>query len=213
MSIINSDGLNANWQLNVLKGLSSINDNATNILKFDAILNQILISIQAGTDYEAALVLDAANATWLEIRIYNAGTGTFDPPVYYLAGSNIPGIPVAPITYINPNTYLAQIVSNTTGAALETTLTSVDTNTSQLVTNTTSFLRTPGIASLTGAGFTTAGVYSFSIANVGDLNGLVGGVIIPAGLTINFDGGALNNTLDSISFDATGTTFIITYIS
>lgn len=190
MSIINSDGLNANWQLNVLKGLSSINDNAQNVINIGSQLNSILVAIQAGTDYEAAIVLDAAGVTWLEIRIYDSATSTFNPPVYYLAGTNTPGTPVAPLTYINPNTYLAQIVTNTTAVS-----------------------RTPGIASLTGAGFTTAGVYSFSIANVGDLDGLVGGVIIPAGLTINFDGGALNNTLDSISFDATGTTFIITYIS
>ena len=177
MSIINSDGLNANWQLNVLKGLSSINDNAQNVINIGSQLNSILVAIQAGTDYEAAIVLDAAGVTWLEIRIYDSATSTFNPPVYYLAGTNTPGTPVAPLTYVNPNSYLAQIV-----------------------TNTTSILRTPGIASLTGAGFTTAGVYSFSIANVGDLDGLVGGVIIPAGLTINFDGGALNNTLGAVAY-------------
>jgi hypothetical protein len=77
----------------------------------------------------------------------------------------------------------------------------------------TPVLRTPGIATLTGSGLTTSGVYSFSIANIGTASGLVGGETIPAGVTISFDGGSLNNTLDSISYDATGTTFIITYIS
>jgi hypothetical protein len=111
------------------------------------------------------------------------------------------------------SSWVSLAIAPATGLATEVTLLSVDSNAAQLVTNTTSILRTPGIASLTGAGLTTAGVYSFSIANVGSANGLVGGESIPAGMTISFDGGALNNTLGSISYDATGTTFIITYIS
>ena len=99
-------GNNFPWQLKMLIGQQCACDNLvdinTNTVNVDSLLNQILAAIQAGTEYEAALVLDAAGVTWLEIRIYNAGTGTFDPPVYYLAGSNIPGIPLAPITYINP---------------------------------------------------------------------------------------------------------------
>ena len=43
--------------------------------------------------------------------------------------------------------------------------------------------------------------------------GSVDGQILPAGTTINYDGGALNNTLGSLSYDATGTTFLITWIS
>lgn len=124
-------------------------------------------------------------------------------------------------------TSLSNIETNTTGLATETTLAllegkdfatettlgSVDTNVAQLVTNTTAVNRTPSIASFTGVGSTTAGVYSFSIANVGGADGIIFGVTIPAGMTVNFDGGALNNTLGSISFDATGTRFIITYLS
>ena len=90
---------------------------------------------------------------------------------------------------------------------------SIASDVSDININTTPALRTPGIATLTGSGLTTSGVYSFSIANVGLADGLVGGETISAGMTISFDGGALNNTLDSISYDATGTTFIITYIS
>ena len=72
--------------------------------------------------------------------------------------------------------------------------------------------RTPKIISSSTTGSTTAGWYSFSIANVGAAAGLVDGVSIPAGTTINFDGGVLNNTLGSLPYDATGTTFIITYL-
>ena len=55
--------------------------------------------------------------------------------------------------------------------------------------------------------------YSFSIANVGSAAGTVNTQSIPAGTTINFDAGALNNTLTGATYDATGTTFLITYIT
>jgi hypothetical protein len=53
--------------------------------------------------------------------------------------------------------------------------------------------------------------YGFSIANVGAAAGTVNGLPLPAGVTINFDPG-VNNTIVGISYDATGTTFLITYI-
>lgn len=208
---LKSDGNKGNnfpWQLKMLIGqqcaCDALNEIADNTDTVEPLLAQILAAIQQGTDYEAALVVDANDVTWLEIRIWNGIT--FDPPVYYLAGSNTSGIPLAPITYINPNTYLAQIVSNTTGLATETTLGSVD-------TKLTAAVRTPGIKSyVNSSGSTPVGAYSFSIANVGTADGTVDFTTIPAGLTISYDGGALNNTLSVINFDATGTTFIVTYI-
>jgi len=88
----------------------------------NALLTQILTAIQDGSDYEAMLVVDNAGVTWLEVKVWNPSTGTFDPPVYYAPGSNTPGSPALPVTYINPNTYLATIASNTTGLATEVTL-------------------------------------------------------------------------------------------
>jgi hypothetical protein len=73
--------------------------------------------------------------------------------------------------------------------------------------------RTPVILSSTTVGATPAGVYSISIANVGAAAGVVNGVSIPAGVTINYDGGGMQNTLTAMSYNATGTTFVITYIS
>ena len=70
--------------------------------------------------------------------------------------------------------------------------------------------RTPQITSSSTSG-TTPNAYSVSIANVGSGVGVINGVNIPAGTTLNFDGG-LNNLLDPMSFNATGTTFIITSI-
>jgi hypothetical protein len=64
----------------------------------------------------------------------------------------------------------------------------------------------------TGAGSIPVDVYSFSIANVGAASGTVSGQVLPAGATINFDAGVLNHTFISTSYDATGTTFLITYV-
>jgi hypothetical protein len=64
----------------------------------------------------------------------------------------------------------------------------------------------------TGAGSIPVDVYSFSIANVGAASGTVSGQVLPAGATINFDAGVLNHTFTSTSYDATGTTFLITYV-
>ena len=192
MSIINSDGLNANWQLNVLKGLSSINDNAQNVINIGSQLNSILVAIQAGTDYEAAIVLDAADVTWLEIRIYDSATSTFNPPVYYLAGTNTPGTPLAPLTYINPNTYLAQIVGNTSAVS-----------------------RTPVYFRTTTSGTIAAVTYSFSIANVGSANGTFLGDPIKPGESVNFGADGINNSYaaSTFTFDGTGTELLITYNS
>ena len=192
MSIINSDGLNANWQLNVLKGLSSINDNAQNVINIGSQLNSILVAIQAGTDYEAAIVLDAADVTWLEIRIYDSATSTFNPPVYYLAGTNTPGTPLAPLTYVNPNSYLAQIVTNTTAVS-----------------------RTPVYFRTTTSGTIAAVTYSFSIANVGSANGTFLGDPIKPGESVNFGADGINNSYaaSTFTFDGTGTELLITYNS
>lgn len=55
--------------------------------------------------------------------------------------------------------------------------------------------------------------YSFSIANVGTANGTVEGAILKPGEIVNFDAGALNNAFGSATYDATGTEFLITWIS
>ena len=54
--------------------------------------------------------------------------------------------------------------------------------------------------------------YGFSIANVGAAAGTVGGQSLPAGVTINFDPG-VNNIIRGITYDATGTRFLITFIA
>jgi hypothetical protein len=183
------------------------------------LLAQILIAIQNGTDYEAALVVDSAGVTWLEIRIWN-GT-TFNPPVYYLAGSNVPGIPVAPITYINPNTYLALISSYTSNlVGITSAVNAIQGDATfipAIVTNTNPNSRTAtfirDIASVT----IIPQCSSISFASVGAADALINGVALSPGQTINFDAGSLNNYFVAVTFTAdtltiSGSELLITYI-
>ena len=70
--------------------------------------------------------------------------------------------------------------------------------------------RTPVILSDTGAGGISV-TYGFSIANVGGAAGTVNGITLPAGATVNFAPDK-NNSLSGVTYDATGTTFLITWI-
>lgn len=92
-------------------------------LATEATLLGVLTAIDSMRDYEVRLVVDsdAPNVTWLEVRYWDAQSGALGAPVYYAPGSTVAGAPVLPITYINPNTYLAQIVSNTSVTSLEAT--------------------------------------------------------------------------------------------
>ena len=127
-------GNNFPYQLSNVQLLGEILSSVSPIsgLATEATLLQVLTAINNGQEYEAFLVTDANDTAWLEVRIWNTVTNTFDPPVYYLAGSNTIGTPVAPITYINPNTLLATIASNTTGINLESTQLLVKANTDNL---------------------------------------------------------------------------------
>ena len=71
--------------------------------------------------------------------------------------------------------------------------------------------RTPNIINSTTTG-TIPSSYGFSVANVGAGAGTVNLQSIPAGVTVNFDPG-VNNTITGLPYNATGTTFLITYLS
>ena len=71
--------------------------------------------------------------------------------------------------------------------------------------------RIPQIRYETTLGSIPNDTHGFSIANVGTAAGTVDGYTLPAGVTINFDPG-VNNTIAGLPYDATGTTFLITWI-
>lgn len=73
--------------------------------------------------------------------------------------------------------------------------------------------RTTNILRPTTSGTVTAGKRSASFSNVGTANATIKGVTLKPGETVNFDAGAINNTLDAIAYDATGSELLIIYIS
>jgi hypothetical protein len=72
-------------------------------------------------------------------------------------------------------------------------------------------VRRPVVVYETTPGSIPDDTYGFSIANVGAAAGTVDGLPLAAGVTINFDPG-VNNIIRGITYDATGTTFLITFI-
>lgn len=78
---------------------------------------------------------------------------------------------------------------------------------------TTGASRVTNILRPTSTGTIAAGTYSVSISNVGNANGTVKTITLKPGETVNFDAGALNNILDAVAYNATGTEFLIVYIS
>lgn len=73
--------------------------------------------------------------------------------------------------------------------------------------------RTTNILRPTTSGTVTAGKRSASFSNVGTANATIKGVTLKPGETVNFDAGAINNTLDAIAYDATGSELLIIFIS
>lgn len=76
----------------------------------------------------------------------------------------------------------------------------------------TSQSRTPNIKRVTSSGILNR-PYSFSIANVGAAIGTVEGEDLLPGEIVNFDAGVLNNGFGAVNYDATGTEFLITWVS
>jgi len=64
--------------------------------------------------------------------------------------------------------------------------------------------RTPAFLRPTGtSGTITAGKYSASFASVGTADATVGGITLKPGESLNFDAGAINNTLAAITYSTT----------
>ena len=157
------------------------------------VLNNILTTLQAFTEYEAVYVKDATNAVFLEVRVWNQDTQTWSSvPTYYAPGSNVAVVPVAPVVYLDPTTTLASWYS--------------------LYQN--GVTRTPELLRVTTNGSTPAGVYSISFANVGTTNATVKSQTLKPGETVGFTGGGMNNKLGAISYTASATAeLLIAYVN
>lgn len=75
--------------------------------------------------------------------------------------------------------------------------------------------RIPNLLRVTDSGGISEVVYSFSVHNSGESDGIVLGGVIKPGETFNFNAGSLNNfyPADTFTYDATGTELIIIYNS
>jgi hypothetical protein len=62
--------------------------------------------------------------------------------------------------------------------------------------------RTPAILRTSASSSVASGKFSMSFASVGTVNATVGGVTLKPGETINFDAGAINNTLGAVVYDS-----------
>ena len=93
----------------------------------------------------------------------------------------------------------------------------VNQGTSPWIVSGTGTQRTPNILRVSGVnGSTPAGVYSVAIASVGTENAIVNGKILKPGEDIDYDGGGINNTVGSLTYDTTtnaGAELLITYLS
>jgi hypothetical protein len=98
-----------------------------------------------------------------------------------------------------------QVIYNDGGTAKAVTPAQPLPTTIAAKTVTPTMLRTSASATI------AAGRYSISIANVGSATGTVLGANLMAGEVISIDAGAVNNTLSAITYNATGTEFLIVY--
>ena len=194
MSIINDRLGNASWQLKVLRGLSNIADNI----------------VAADNDYEAKIVRvtlcssGALNGLYLEVRIFDAATGVFAPPVYYRSGTNTAVLLPSPcvIEYVSDAAVLALIL---------TELESIDT---EIKGNAN---KTPILSRVVVDGTITAGAFSVTFANVGSAAVGIGGdntppatvgTVLEAGETVTFSGSG-KDTLAAIDYQASATAILL----
>lgn len=71
-----------------------------------------------------------------------------------------------------------------------------------LANNQLGIARTPTILRTSASSSVAAGTFSMSFASVGTADATVGGQILKPGETINFDAGAINNTIGAVVYDS-----------
>lgn len=117
-----SKGSNFNYELRVLELLGMVSAAipaaaCCPTASTEATLLQVLSALQNGKEFEQNLVVDLGGTgcptncpTYLQVRIYNTETHTFDPPVYFnAAGASV--TPVGPLELVNPQLVLNNILT------------------------------------------------------------------------------------------------------
>ena len=178
-----NQGNNFPWQLKMLEGLQAIYDEVSEPLT--CIEDSITIcndNIDALTFTGNALNVHIASGITLEVNLdaANDQVGIYG----YVNGAS--GSPVP----LNVNAS-GQVAIQDGGNSI-----TVDGGTG--VARTPNFLRPTGVS-----GTVAAGTFSMSFASVGTADATVGGITLKPGETLNFDAGAINNTLGAVTYDTT----------
>lgn len=168
----------------------------------DTPLANLLVETTSGSNFSAANVL---YDSYLKLSSINTNTGNAATTL-----SNIDG------TTQTIEGYSQNIQNNT--SSIDTKLTTSNTNTTNIATY-LSTLRTPVIISTSASSTISGQLHNISIYNSGAATGTitVNGTTInlPSGVTVNYDAGGNNNRFptNSFGYNATGTTFIISYVN
>lgn len=117
----------------------STNKDISNKVATEATLQQLIVATSNGQDFEARQVEDSNGDTYLEVRVWDGASQSWNAPLYYLPGSNT-GVPLssmaAPINYLNNSNILSNINTNTTGIAKEVTQQTISTATAAILSGT-----------------------------------------------------------------------------
>ena len=205
MSIANikdsgNQGNNMPWQWKMLQGIQAI-ANATST-PLTCVDDSVTICVSAATNN---LGIYGYNGSVPTPIIVNASgqlitQGSYTEDTFHTSGS--PGVFVmgvrndgnTPMTSGNGD--YSPIAVNINGAiAVQDGGNSITVDGGTGTQRTPTFLRPAGTD-----GTIAAGTFSMSFASVGTANATVGGITLKPGETINFDAGAINNTLGAVSY-------------
>lgn len=191
-----------------------------------SVLNAITVANQ---DIEILLVRDKGNGDLVVKQVTDYSSGV--PTIYYKDVDGNDYTPVGPLEYLDPSMVMNLILSELTNlnglvateatlSALDAKVTAVDTSVlaiesggnledirNEIVPDT----RTLTNEISTGVGTIPAGSICGSVFNSGGVTGVWNGIAFPAGTSISWPNVGNRDTYNQIPFDATGTTFIISY--
>ena len=210
-------GNNFPYQLRSLQLLNAINESINALPGVDYETRTTTYqAINAGTGYSVGNIIvrydiiDVATSTVVSTVWFNQTLQTTITPAP-LAANLVPITAPSGVTVLNgPLTAAVNIQDGGNSITTDTTqlpATLGQTNMAgsisvALASNQNGVARIPNFLRPTGVlGTVIAGTYSMSFASVGTGNAIVGGMILKTGETLNFDAGAINNTLGAVAYD------------
>lgn len=208
-----NQGNNFPWQLKVLKGLQEIANQTSlpltcvedsialcaggNLLTSTTIGADIGLDVNIIGGVTLEVNLDAAND---QVGVYGYVNGASGSPVPL----NVNATGQVAIQDGGNSITVDGTVTANAGTGNFTVVQTTASNLNATVVGGTGVSRTPTILRTSTNSSVAAGAYSMSFASVGTANATVGAglTILKPGETINFDAGAINNTLGAVAYDS-----------